>query len=139
MNTFEQNLEMLVQTLEQESQEFDKKCERLVLDLTVEFERGATCPLSQLHQDFIKILLKYDQIPDIHREWAKGVQSYEIALRTSTNVKVGNDAPAQELSSQPITEKKLAAPQHLAGSNMIEQEAPRPPRKTDVLDWNEDL
>lgn len=80
MNTFEKNLEMLSEILSQDNPTIDKKAERLIKEMQLQFQKGATCPLEQEQEDFVQMLLVHD-VPDVFRGWAEGVRAYEIAIQ----------------------------------------------------------
>ena len=137
MKSFEQNLEVLMKFLEEGSNSFDKK---LIREMQIEFEEGATCPLAQPHKDFIKILMVNEEFPESVRAWAEGVHAYEIALlRPSWDAKSQNQAATSKPVSQPALETRDGIETAMAGEVSAPPDEPKMAVKINVADWNSDL
>lgn len=105
MNTFEHNLDMLIKLVNDESQDFNEKTERLIMEMQLAFKKGATWPLSQLHSDFLTILIvNKKRIPEHLGAWAEGVFDYEIALQRFPPQRKTEQAPVFQDNAPPTVE-----------------------------------
>lgn len=140
MKTFEQNLEELRKSMEDETQGFNKKAEGLIVQMQTEFQEGATCPLTQYHKEFINFLRVNGEIPALFKAWANGVHDYEFALQLAlSRGNLQNLVTTSKPITQQLLEKALGGDLVVAKENTAPSSKPTTPARTNVKDWNDDL
>lgn len=140
MDTFEQNLEKLKNSLEN-TQGFDEGVESLVHEMQISLQEGASCPLSLSHKEFVRILIVNRKTPDRLKGWAEGVHTYEIALQLS--IKAQSPGSISKSLPQPAVEQTIRAEQIAAEENLSIPEKPQVSVETsgsrEKNIWMEDL